>query len=71
MESGLPGQPKDRWNSVWRLVTVEAVWFLSETTEQLPETRRMTSNFITEVVRTSAADDLRSAGIGLQRIFSR
>lgn len=71
MESGLPGQPKDRWNSVWRLVTVEAVWFLSKTTEQLPETRRMTSYFITEVVRTSADDDLRSVGKGLQRIFSR
>lgn len=66
MESGLPVQPKDRWNSVWRLVTVEAMWFLSETTEQLREARRMTSNFITEVV-----DDLRSAGKSLQRIFSR
>lgn len=40
---------------------MEAVWFLRETTEQLPETRRMTGNFITEVVRRSAADDLKSA----------
>lgn len=46
MESGLPVQPKDRWNSVWRLVTVEAMCFLSETTEQLREVRRMTSEFI-------------------------
>lgn len=50
---------------------MEAMWFLSETAEQLRETRRMTSYFITEVVRRSAADDLSSAGKDLQRVFSR